>query len=331
MKKTILYIATLIVASALGACKSGNRVSDEGKQDTVSVPEFSEDSAMASINRQCSFGARTLGSKAHEDCAQYIISAFEALGCEVQRQDAQFKLYNGQTFQGCNIIASYNPQATLRIMLCSHWDSRPWTDNDPDPANHKKPVLAANDGASGVAVMIEVARQLQQQAPQIGVDFVCFDAEDVGVAEWDEQFVGDSEAEEATWCLGSQHWARNPHSVDFEFAVLLDMVGGKGSRFYQELYSLHYASGVVNRVWDAAREAGYSSVFPCQQGGAITDDHLPLNRIAMIPTADIVAYHPESRPGFCPTWHTINDTPANIDPSTLKAVGQTMLQLIYSM
>ena len=323
----------MLATCAFGACKSGAAKTDVAKADSVNVPEFCEDSAMARIKTQCGFGVRTMGSDAHEQCAQYILDAFEKTGCTVQRQDAEFRLYNGQKFKGCNLIATYNPEAPLRIMICSHWDSRPWADADPDSKNHKKPVMAANDGASGVAVMIEIARQLQAEAPNIGVDFVCFDAEDVGVPDWDSTFSGDMDEEEATWCLGSQYWAKNPHRVDFQFAILLDMVGGKGSTFYKEQYSQYYAPGVVSRVWEAAKEAGYGSVFPDDDnaGGGITDDHLPLNRIAMIPSIDIIAYYPGQKPGFCPTWHTVSDTPENIDPSALKAVGQTLLQLIYTM
>ena len=103
----------------------------------------------------------------------------------MQRQEADFTLYNGQRHKGCNIIASYKPELKERILICSHWDSRPWADNDPDPANHHTPVVAANDGASGVGVMIEIARVMSTVASAVGVDFICFDAEDAGVPEWE--------------------------------------------------------------------------------------------------------------------------------------------------
>lgn len=331
LKYIILLMAVLTISSCGGKGRSGEK--EKGGADSVQVPEFSADSAMAHIEKQCSFGPRVLGSKAHADCADYIVEAFQRMGCQVERQETTFRLYNGQTYEGCNIIASHNAEASQRIMLCAHWDSRPWADADPDPKNHKTPVMAANDGASGVAVLLEVARQMQKEMPSVGVDFVCFDAEDAGVPDWDTSFQGSMEEDEASWCLGSQYWARNPHRVDFEFAILLDMVGGKGSTFYKEQFSNYYAPGVVARVWDAAHEAGYSSFFPLDEnkGGAITDDHLPINRIAGIAAIDIIAHYPDQSPGFCPTWHTINDTPDNIDPQSLKAVGQTLLQLIYNM
>lgn len=331
MNKILICFAAVALVTIVMACKSGRVAGNDAEADSVSVPSFSADSAMAHVLRQCEFGARVLGTQAHDDCAQYIVEAFKAQGCEVTRQDAEFTLYNGQKYKGCNIIASTNSEAKTRIMLCAHWDSRPWADADPDERNHKKPVMAANDGASGVAVLIELARQLKLLKAEVGIDFVCFDAEDVGVPDWDNTYTGTEEEEEATWCLGSQYWAHNPHRVDFEFAILLDMVGGKGAAFYREQFSMYYAPTVVARVWEAARDAGYSSSFVNEDGGGITDDHLPLNRIAQIPTIDIISYYPNQRPGFCPTWHTVNDTPENIDPFSMKVVGQTLLQLIYTM
>ena len=331
MNKVLVSIFTVLLTTMFTACKSGNAANEDTPADSVVVPSFSADSAMAYLTAQCKFGERVMGSKAHEECAQYIIDAFKAQGCEVTRQNATFTLYNGKKYDGCNIIATTNPDAQVRILLCAHWDCRQWADADPNAGNHKKPVMGANDGASGVAVLIELARQIKKQKPNIGVDFVCFDAEDNGVPDWDDTYTGSDSDEESTWCLGSQYWAKNPHRADFEFAVLLDMVGGKGATFYKEQFSSYYAPSVLTRVWDAAERAGYGSTFVDEDGGGITDDHLPLNRIAMIPTIDVIAYYPNQTPGFCPTWHTINDTVENIDPNSLKAVGQTMLQLIYSM
>lgn len=327
MKQLVINFCALALLLTMAACNGSKPTTNEPIAE-VNVPEFCADTAMASIRVQCDMGPRTLGSKAHEDCAQYIINAFKQQGCEVTRQDADFTFYNGEKHKGCNIIATTNPKATDRIMICTHWDSRPWADNDPDSKNHHTPVLAANDGASGVGVMIEIARVLKAQVPTVGVDFVCFDAEDAGVPDWDEEnYAGDTEA---TWCLGSQYWAANPHNRNIRFAVLLDMVGGKGATFYREGFSSQYALSVQNLVWQAAADAGYGSLFVDDNGGAITDDHLPINRIAQIPAIDIIPYYPNQHPGFCPTWHTVSDTPENIDPTSLKAVGQTLLQLIYT-
>ena len=181
--------------------------------------------------------------------------------------------------------------------------------------------MGANDGASGVAVMLELARQIQQKNINVGIDFICLDAEDYG-----------TDNDEDSWALGAQYWAANPHVAGYKarYGILLDMVGGQGARFMQEGFSLEYARSVVNKVWNAAEEAGYSSVFPRKQGGYITDDHGPINKIANIPTIDIIPYYEGTSCSFGPTWHTINDDVEHIDKSTLKAVGQTMMQVIYN-
>ena len=228
---------------------------------------------------------------------------------------------------GYNIIAQSRPDAAERILIAAHWDSRPWADNDPFESNHHTPILGANDGASGVAVMIELARILHDSLPIVGIDLVCFDAEDAGAPQWETNIDDRSDS----WCLGSQHWATHPHATGFRFGILLDMVGGQGAYFYREGYSMQYASSVMEQVWQAARDAGYGSFFKNEGGGYITDDHLPVNRIARIPMIDIVPFYPTGNSGFGPTWHTVNDTPENIDRNTLKAVGQTLLQLIYNL
>ena len=272
-----------------------------------------------------------MNSSAHDKCEQWIISKFKQYGCEVQTQKADLKAYDGTTLKSTNIIARTNPNAQRRILLCAHWDSRPWADNDPDSTNHKKPVMAANDGASGVGVMIELARQLQADSTlNVGVDFVCFDAEDWGVPQWETRYqdqAGDS------WALGSNYFAKNlPLAIHPKFGVLLDMVGGEGAQFYKEGMSLQYAPDVVDRVWKAAKSAGFESYFPETTGGMVTDDHEPLNKIAGIPAIDIIPYYPDcTQSSFGPTWHTVSDTMEHIDRATLQAVGQTLIQLIYTL
>ncbi len=268
-----------------------------------------------------------MNSKAHDDCEHWIIGKFKAFGMTVTTQKTALKGYDGTMLQSTNIIASYKPELSDRILLCAHWDSRPWADNDPDEANHKKPVLAANDGASGVAVMLEIARLLPDSL-NIGIDFICFDAEDWGVPQWsDAADTGDS------WALGSQYWAANPHVKGYKarFGILFDMVGGQGAQFYQERMSKQMASAIVDKVWRAAQVVGFGSMFPTQPGNYITDDHLPVNRVAKIPTIDIIPYYPNcQQSSFGPTWHTIDDDMAHIDKNTLQAVGQTVIQVIFS-
>ena len=269
-----------------------------------------------------------MNSKAHDLCEEWIVSKFKAFGMDVTTQKADLKGFDGTILKSTNIIASYKSELANRILLCAHWDSRPWADNDPDEANHKTPVLAANDGASGVAVMLEVARQLPDTLG-IGVDFVCFDAEDWGVPQW-----SDAVDDGNSWALGAQYWAANcskKQAKTYRFGILLDMVGGQGAQFYKEGMSLQYASSVVDKVWRAAQVVGFGSMFPTQTGSRITDDHIPVNRVAKIPTIDIIPYYPNcEQSSFGPTWHTVNDDMTHIDKNTLQAVGQTMIQVIFS-
>ena len=290
-------------------------------------PAFNADSALLFCQQQCDFGPRVMNSQAHEDCAAWIVEKFKSYGMSVISQKATLKGYDGTSLNSTNIIASFKPEIADRILLCAHWDSRPWADNDPDEANWKKPVMAANDGASGVAVMLEVARLLPDSLG-IGVDFVCFDAEDWGVPQW-----SDAPDDGNSWALGAQYWAANPHVKGYQarFGILLDMVGGQGALFYQEGMSKQMASAVVDKVWRAAQVVGYGSLFPTQPGGYITDDHIPVNRVAKIPTIDIIPYYPNcQQSNFGPTWHTVNDDMAHLDKNTLQAVGQTVIQVLFS-
>ena len=292
-------------------------------------PAFIADSAYLFCQKQCDFGPRTMNSEAHEQCGQWIASTFRQYGMEVTEQKALLVGYDGTSLKSTNIIASYLPEQKDRILLCAHWDSRPWADNDPDEANWKKPVLAANDGASGVAVMLEIARLLATDSLKLGVDFVCFDAEDWGIPQWSDVVDRGN-----TWALGSQHWSANcpkPQAKSYRFGILLDMVGGQGAQFYQEQVSLSYARQVVDKVWRAAQVVGFGSFFPMQEGGGITDDHVPVNRVAKIPCIDIIPYYPDcEQSSFGPTWHTVNDDMAHIDKNTLQAVGQTLIQVLFS-
>ena len=327
MKRLIPIIAAMMAIPAILSCggsqkSSSEQVSTPQQQQQTVGPAFSADSAYAFCQSQCNFGPRTMNSEAHEQCGQWIVRQFERYGMLITEQRATLKGFDGTSLLSNNIVASYRPDKTDRILICAHWDSRPWADNDPDEANHSKPVMAANDGASGVAVMLELARLLSADTLGIGIDFVCFDAEDWG-----------NDGHPDSWALGAQHWAKTPHKEGYKarYGILLDMVGGQGARFYREGYSLYYAPTVVDRVWRAAEVAGYSSFFPKEDGGVITDDHGPVNEVAKIPCIDIIPYYPDcQQSSFGPTWHTVNDDMQHIDRSTLKAVGQTLVQVLWS-
>ena len=333
MVRSVLPFYLIAFLPFLVAC-STTKKSQTTEQSVVSI-EFNADSAYAFCAAQCSFGPRTMNSEAHDKCGEWIQQKFSQYGYQVELQKADLKGYDGTILKSTNIIAhspsTLNSQPSTHILICAHWDSRPWADNDPDEANHRKPVMAANDGASGVAVMLELARLLQQNdSASMAVDFICFDAEDWGIPQWEEEVNGDS------WALGAQYWSENiqrstSNAQRYQFGILLDMVGGQGAKFYRESNSLQYARNVVERVWQAASTAGYGSTFPYKDGGGVTDDHVPVNEKAGIPCIDIINYYPDcEQSSFGPTWHTVNDDMQHIDKNTLKAVGQTLVQLIYS-
>jgi len=312
----------------LVACGTTKKSQSE-EQKAVNVM-FSADSAYAFCAAQCQYGPRTMNSEAHEKCGEWIAEKFRQYGCEVELQRADLKGYDGTILKSTNIIAKSQKQTTgPRILICAHWDSRPWADNDPDSANWHKPVMAANDGASGIAVMLEIARLLQENdSASMAVDFICFDAEDWGIPQWEND--GDADS----WALGAQYWAEQcPKSIanSYQYSILLDMVGGQSARFYREYFSMKYARNIVEKVWQAAQAAGYGSYFPAEEAGGVTDDHIPVNEKAGIPCIDIINHYPDcEQSSFGPTWHTISDDMQHIDKNTLQAVGQTLIQVIFS-
>lgn len=326
------FLALLFGLALLAACKSSNTTTTAAEpaldSARICTLQFDADSAFAFVKAQCDFGPRVPNSAAIERCGDYIARQFEAYGLEVTNQRTTVTGWDGTALRCRNIIAAYRPESTERVIICSHYDSRPWADADPDPANHHTPVLAANDGASGVGVMLEVARLIGQLNPTVGVDFICFDAEDYGTPDWAPQAAQNVSAD--TWCLGSQYWAEHPHREGYtaRYGILLDMVGGRGATFSFEGFSKKYAQSIVVRTWEAARYAGAADYFPNRDGGYITDDHIPMNTVAMIPTIDIIPFYTDGDSTFGPTWHTVNDTMDNIDPAVLRAVGQTLIQLL---
>lgn len=330
----ILLAAVIVLAVAFllfTQISNTNETDTNTTQNEIIEPTvaFNADSAYVFCSDQCNFGPRIMNSEAHDACAAYIIERFKSYDLNVIEQNATVIGYDGTQLKAKNIIASLNPQLTNRILLCAHWDSRPWADNDPDEANHKTPVMAANDGASGVAVMLELARLAASDSTlfaNVGIDFICFDAEDWGTPQW-----ADTGDDTDSWALGAQYWAANPHVEGYkaDFGILLDMVGGKGARFYREGFSEHYASHIVDKVWGAASAAGYGNYFINASGGMITDDHGPINEYLHIPTIDIIPYYPECQASnFGPTWHTVSDTMENIDREVLAAVGNTLIAVL---
>ena len=322
MRKILfLFLPVALLLSCTQTTKSA-----QNNDKAISIPAFSADSAYSFTKRQVDFGARVPNTKAHDNCAQYLLQELRRHGAEVVEQKANLTAFDGTILKSTNIIGSINPKATTRILLLSHWDSRPWADNDPKPENRKKPVMAANDGASGVGVLLEIVRVISKTQPTVGVDVVFVDSEDYGQPE-----SVSGEGSEDSWCLGTQYWAKNPHVSGYtaRYGILLDMVGAPGATFYREQSSDYYASSVVNTVWSQAKDLGFGQYFRDEKGGAITDDHIYVNKILGIPTIDIIHFDPHTASGFGSYWHTIHDTMDNVDKSTLNAVGTTLMHVIY--
>ena len=320
----ILFAAAMISCSQTPSSSSAKVESQPVKQQNV--PAFDADSAWVFVENQVKFGPRVPNSEAHVACGNYLASELKRFGAQVYEQEATLTAYNGTQLKAKNIIGSYNPENSKRVLLFAHWDSRPYADHDKDPANHKKPIDGADDGASGVGVLLEMARQFSIKSPAIGIDIIFFDAEDYGTPEFVKEY------KENTWCLGAQFWAKNPHVKGYkpDFGILLDMVGAKNASFFKEATSMRYAPQIVEEVWSTARDLGYGKFFINAEGGAITDDHQYVILGRNIPCIDIIYTDPESDNGFGPHWHTQNDTMDNIDRETLKAVGQTVLQVVYN-
>lgn len=286
----------------------------------IPAPAFNPDSAYAYIKAQVDLGPRVPGSTAHAACAEFLSAKLRSYGFEVMIPAGQtVKTSDGKQFALKNIIASYKPELQSRVMLCSHWDTRPVTESD--TKDKDKPGDGANDGASGVGVALEVARQISLLHPNVGVDIIYFDVEDYG-----------DNGNEDSWCLGSKYWATNLHKRDYvaNFGILLDMVGGPGAVFVKEGYSAEMAPQIVDKVWSAAERLGYGNYFQPQTVRFVgADDHVPVNEQAHIPCIDIIQYN-KATGGFPDYHHTHKDNMDAIDKNTLKAVGQTLLEVIYS-
>lgn len=279
------------------------------------VPAFSADSAYAYLKAQVEFGPRNPNSEGHAAALAYFKREFDRhSGGQVYIQRFQAAGYD-ETLNLANVIVAFNPTAQTRIMLCAHWDTRPRADKDPDTSVSSQPILGANDGASGVAVLMELARLFKDNPPPIGVDLVLFDGEDYGV-----------ESDLDRYFLGSRHWSANPPVPGYmpRFAILLDMVGGKNARFPKEGFSMTYAPKLMEEVWSIAAGKGHSGMFLDERIAPIADDHMILNQDYGLPTIDII------HAPFPDHWHTAADNLDAIDPATLQAVGDVLIELIYN-
>lgn len=330
---TFIPLLLLLIVAVVACSNRSSKAADSDHEEEatpktpVSVPSFSADSAYQYIQAQADFGPRVPNTAAHQACGEFLARKLEEFGAKVYNQHADLVAYDNTILKARNIIGAYNPESKRRVLLCAHWDSRPYADADKDESKHRTPILGVNDGASGVGVLLEVARQLQRQAPAIGIDIIFFDAEDYGTPSFHQ-----GTYKPDTWCLGSQYWGRVPHvnGYNARYGILLDMVGGKNATFYKERFSQRTAGKYVKRVWEAAHRLGFGNFFPKGDGTEVTDDHVYVYNLRQIPCVDIINYDPNCDTGFGDFWHTVDDTMEVIDKATLNAVGQTVLEVIYN-
>lgn len=328
MKSVMALLAATLLSCGQKATSDAPATTQAEKKPVTSTkaPAFNADSAYVYVENQVNLGPRVPNTPAHKACGSYLANELRRFGAKVYEQEAMLTAYDNSRLEALNIIGSFNPEEKKRILLFAHWDTRPYADHDPNPANYKKAIDGADDGASGVGVLLEIARQIGQKQPDTGIDIIFFDAEDYGTPEFVKEYKPD------TWCLGSQFWAKNPHVKGYqaEFGILLDMVGAKNATFFKEQQSTMYAARYVELVWNTARNLGYGKFFINAAGAPITDDHQYVISGTNIPCLDIINYDPDTEKGFASYWHTVDDTMKNIDKETLKAVGQTVLEVIYN-
>lgn len=324
MQKIAIILLATLAFMGCGANKGNNGTSEEGAagsaESATARADFRADSAYSYLKRQVDFGPRVPNTAAHRQCGAWLTGELRRHGAKVTEQAAVLDAFDGTRLNAVNIFGQYNPEATERILLLAHWDCRPWADQDADAANHKTPVDGANDGASGVAVLLEIARQLSLSAPAKGIDILFVDAEDWG-----------TEGDDQSWALGTRYFVEHPPVDGYmpKEAILLDMVGGKDATFCREYFSEHAAPELAQALWATAATAGYEGLFLNRLGGAVTDDHVQLIEHG-IPAVDIIEYHPEGESGFNPHWHTLGDNLSNIDPATLSAVGEVVMAYLRS-
>ena len=324
-KFTIISLVVLTIFSCDNKQNSKPATQPAPQAKQVVIPQFNADSAYNYVAKQLEFGPRVPGSEAHKQCAEWFIDFFNEKADTVYVQDFRTRLYNGNGIDGKNIIAAFNPEAKKRILLAAHWDSRPFADHDPDEKNWNTPIDGANDGASGVGVLLDIARLMKETHTNVGVDIILFDLEDYGAPYYLNLMTNDD------WALGSQYWSKNPHIYNYRayFGILLDMVGAPNAKFPKEYYSQQFAPALSNDVWRIAREIGYSDYFTNELGHPINDDHIYVNVHARIPMIDIIHLENNSESSFYPYWHTVKDNIEQIDPKTLGMVGDVVVNVIY--
>lgn len=328
-----LIVLWVVVQSLPKSTPKSNSAPSTTEVKLVEPPLFKVDSAMKFLRAQVDMGPRVPMSAGHNQCGDWIVAKCKSMGGEITEQITKVTSWEGNATPVRNIIAQWGKNKKSRVILAAHWDSRWVADKDPKKENQRKPIDGANDGASGVAVLLEIARIMQEKQPEVGVDLVFFDNEDQGAPEWSDLSPQESNK---TWCLGSQYWANNPHNIDnVRFGILLDMVGGKNARFNMEGTSMAAAGDVMGWIWNQANRLGYGNLFVKEEIGGITDDHVFMNQ-AGVRSIDIIDMRPNTVTmgmggfEFGHFHHTLSDNMENIDPQVLEAVGKVVATALYN-
>ncbi len=281
------------------------------------IPNFNGDAAFAHLVAQCDFGPRNPGSVGHQKALEYYLKILSPLADSVKTQPfIETMPRTKEKVEMHNVIAQFNPDAKKQIMLSAHWDTRPWGDRSLSVMRKNQPILGANDGASGVAVLLSLAKILHDNPQDIGVNLVLFDAEDYGTS-------GDS----WSYCKGSQYFSKHLPIPLPEYAINLDMIGDANLEIYIERISYKQNPSLVLDLWGLAGELKLNG-FKKMAYHSIFDDHVPLYELAGIPAVDIIDFdYPDEKTNY---HHTYNDIVENCSPESLWQVGTLMVHHIYN-
>lgn len=316
----------LIAVFAIGCKSDSTKTSKADIPEKVvrrKVPKFDNEKAYKNIEKQVEFGHRYPGTQAHKDLIKHLTAELTRYTDKLVTQDFKVDFLDEKGVDATNIIGIVNPERKKRILLCAHFDTRKIAEKDEDPEMQDQPILGADDGGSGVGVLLEIARLVKENDIDVGVDFILFDAEDNG----------DNQGGAGTWCLGSEHWAKNPHVKNYsaDFGILLDLVGAKEAEFGKEGYSLQYAKPYVDKIWQLAEKMSFSNYFIDFESGPVTDDHVNIIKYRKIPMVDIINMsNLNGREGFGHYHHTQKDNMDIIDKNTLRAVGKVVTATLYN-
>jgi glutaminyl-peptide cyclotransferase len=323
---SIILITSMLVVLGCDSNMKPEKPVEVKSLPAIATPDFNADSSYKYVADQVAFGPRVPNTKPHVECGEFLARFFLQNGGFISRQEFTAKAFDGTELRLKNLIISYNHKAAKRILLAAHWDTRPFADQD--ATNPRNPIDGANDGASGVGILMELARVINaaEKKPDVGIDIILFDGEDYG-----QPMFYPGEYQNNSWCLGSQYWANHKHAANYSayYGILLDMVGAKNATFAREGVSMESAPSVVQNVWSTAARLGYGKHFISVQSEPITDDHAYINKLALIPMIDIIEYEVSDGNYFGSYWHTHNDNMNVIDKNTLKAVGQTLIEVLY--